>query len=96
MTRRQKLTMPRTGDTILTARQNVRYVLAAQWADRKPAIIQGSIHYDKLTKALEKRLRRPYTWTSTHARPDYAIFDLSTGDVLTRYTGDGQTWEAGR
>ena len=87
MARTQLLTMPYTGDTIRTAR-STRYVLAAQYADSPPRIVQGSSDYARLRTALDRRLRKPFTYTSTHARPDYVIFDRPTGDVLAQSNGD--------
>lgn len=88
MARTRTITMPRTGDSLRTAR-STRYVLAAQYRDAAPRIVQGSADYQKLRTALDRRLRKPFTYTNTHARPDYAIFDLPTGDVLAQSKGDG-------
>lgn len=77
--RTRTLVMPTTGDSLRTAR-STRYVLVAQYAGHAPKVAQGSSKYDVLRTALDRRLQKPFTYTSTHARPDYAIFDLADFD----------------
>lgn len=92
--RTRTLVMPRTGATVRTAR-STRYVLVAQWEGCKAHVVQGSKSYDTLRTALDRRLRKPYTYTMTHARPDYAIFDLADTDrdglalIVAQSKGDG-------
>lgn len=79
MARTRTLIMPRTGDKVRTTR-STRYVLVAQFADKAPHVVKGSASYDTLRKALDNRLAKPFTHTSTYTRPDYAIFDLTDTD----------------
>ena len=75
----RRCVMPTTGDQVKTAR-STRFVLVAQYDGHAPKVVQGSSKYDLLRTALDRRLHSPFTYTMTHARPDYAIFDLADVD----------------